>query len=259
MYGENGQLLRAELSSLLKQHRVQLRIGGPGTHSVPVTTTDQERARIGEQVRRYRQSALVWCLQATIAVADGAESRLSPRPTNPFRLPAAQHGGLAALRDALDRTVRASTTPLPGMEELTSRHELPLVEHWRQVARAAALGEHHFDAGLGHGRLDDRQLHTPIGDIAATVRALVILDQRFSTFPGWERLDHADRLGWAALAWALDASLDPPDYSIDMRGWRPTTKVVPGPAKPGLLGVLQAEHNLTVRMQAVGVPSSGGV
>ena len=34
MYGENGALLRAELASLLTQHRVQLRIGGDGTHSV---------------------------------------------------------------------------------------------------------------------------------------------------------------------------------------------------------------------------------
>jgi hypothetical protein len=250
MYGENGHLLRAELSSLLKQHRIQLRIGGPGTHTVPVTTTEEERARIGEQVRRYRQSALDWCLQATIAVAPGAESRLSPRATNPFRLPAAQHGGLAVLRKALDQTVRASTAPLPGMEELTTQHELPLVEHWRQVARAAALGEHDFDAGLGHGRLDDRQLHTLIGDIAATVRALVVLDQRYAAIPSWERLDRSDRLGWAALACALDASLDPPDYSIDLRGWRPKTKVITGPAKSGLLGVLQAEHNLTIRMQA---------
>jgi len=250
MYGENGHLLRAELSSLLQQHRIQLRICGPGTHTVPATTTEEERARIGEQVRRYRQSALVWCLQATGAVADGADSRLSPRATNPFRLPAAQHGGLAALHQALERAVRVSTASLPAVEELTTQHELPLVEHWQQVARAAALGEHDFDAGLGHGRLDDRKLHTLIGDIAATVRALVVLDARYSTTPGWERLDHADRLGWAALACALDASLDPPDYSIDLRGWRPKSKVITGPAKPGLLGVLQAEHNLTIRMQA---------
>ena len=250
MYGENGHLLRTELSSLLRQHRIQLRIGGPGTHTVPVTTTGEERAQIGEQIRRYRQSALTWCLQATIAVGPEAESRLSPRATNPFRLPAAQHGGLAALRTALDHTVRASTAPLPDLAELTTQHELPMVEQWRQVARAAALGEHDFDAGLGHGRLDDQQRHTLIGDIAATVRALVVLDARYATIPGWERLHRADRLGWAALACALDASLDPPDYSIDMRGWRPKTKVITGPAKPGLLGVLQAEHNLTIRMHA---------
>ncbi len=145
-YGENGHLLRAELSSLLRQHRIQLRIGGPGTHTVPVTTTGEERAQIGEQIRRYRQSALTWSLQATIAVGPEAESRLSPRATNPFRLTSAQHGGLAALHQALDHTVRASTAPLPSMAELTTRNELPLVEQWRQIARAAALGEHDFDA-----------------------------------------------------------------------------------------------------------------
>jgi hypothetical protein len=59
MYGENGHLLRAELSSLLRQHRIQLRIGGPEIHTVPVTSTEAERAQIGEQVRRYRQSALI--------------------------------------------------------------------------------------------------------------------------------------------------------------------------------------------------------
>jgi hypothetical protein len=250
MYGENGHLLRAELSSLLRQHRIQLRIGGPGTHTVPVTTTGQERAQIGEQIRRYRQSALTWCLQATIAVAPQVDSRLSPTATNPFRLPAAQNGGLVALRDGLDQAVRVSSAPLPELVELAAEHDLPLVEHWRQVACAAALGEHDFDDGLGRGRLDEGQLHTLIGDIAATVRALVVLDARYATIPGWERLDHADRLGWAALACALDASLDPPDYSIDMRGWRPKTKVITGPAKPGLLGVLQAEHNLTIRMRA---------
>ncbi len=250
MYAENGHLLRAELSSLLRQHRIQPRIGGPGSHTVPVTTSGEERAEMGEQVRRYRQSALTWCLQAAVAVEPEAKSRLSPRATNPFRLPAAQHGGLAALRKALEQAARASTAPLPDLAELTTPHELPLVEHWRQVARAAALGEHDFDAGLGHGRLDDGQLHTLIGDVAATVRALVVLDARYATIPGWERLHRADRLGWAALACALDAGLDPPDYSIDMRGWRPKTKVITGPAKPGLLGVLQAEHNLTIRMQA---------
>ena len=90
-----------------------------------------------------------------------------------------------------------------------------MVEHWRQVARAAALGEHDFDAGLRRDSLDARQTHTLIGDIAATVRALVVLDQRYSNIPGWEKLHRGERLGWAALACALDASLEPPDYAID--------------------------------------------
>lgn len=250
MYGENGGLLRAELSSLLKQHRVQFRIGGGGTHTVPVTTTEDERRQIGEQIRRYRQAALVWCEQATRAVAPHAGSNLSPTGANPFRLPAIQHGGLAAMRLALEQTIDASTARLPSLEELATPHDLPIVEHWRQVARAAALGEHDFDAGLGHGSLDAQQTHTLIGDVAATVRALVVLDQRYSAVPGWEKLHRLDRLGWSALACALDASLEPSDYAIDMRGWRTKSKVITGPAKPGLLGVLQAEHNLVIRMQS---------
>ena len=250
MYGENGALLRADLSSLLKQHRVQLRIGGGGTHTVPITTTEAERKQIGEQVRRYRQSALVWCRQAIRAVAPHAASNLTKKQPNPFRLPATQNGGLAALGHALDQAVESSTAQLPGLEELITPPELPMVEHWRQIARAAALGEHDFDAGLGNGSLDARQAHTLIGDIAATVRALVVLDQPYSTIPGWEKLHRPERLGWSALACALDASLEPPDYAIDMRGWRPKAKIIPGPARPGLLGVLQAEHNLVVRMHS---------
>lgn len=248
MYGENGALLRDELSSLLKQHRIQLRIGGGGTHTVPITTTNAEREQIGEQIRRFRQSALVWCLQAARAVAPAAASNLARTGSNPFRLPAIHHGGLAALSLALEQAVTASTARLPGLDELTTPQAPPIVEHWRQVARAAALGEHDFDAGLGNGSLDAPQARTLIGDIAATVRALVVLDQRYSTIPGWEKLRRPERLGWSALACALDASLDPPDYAIDMRGWRPAAKVIPGAAKPGLLGVLQAEHNLVVRM-----------
>lgn len=249
MYGENGGRLRAELGELLRQHRIQLRIGGAGTHTVPVTTTPDERQQIGEQIRRYRQSVLVWCYQATVAVAPGTTSALSKAPTNPFRAASLNHGALAALQRALEHSVRASTAPLPTIEELTAPHDTALAEHWRQLSRAAALGEHDFDAGLGHGRLDAQQRQTVIGDIAAIVRALVVLDQRYTDIPGWEKLSRSDRLGWSALACALDASLDPPDYSVDLRGWRPPTKVIKGPAKPGLLGVLQAEHNLVIRMQ----------
>ena len=249
MYGENGALLRAELSVLLQQHRIQHRIGSIQPPATPDGTTTSDRVQIGQQILRYRQSALVWCGQAASWVAPHAGSNVPSSVANPFRLPAIEHGGLAALRNALDQALNASTTPLPNLEELTTPHELPLVEHWRQVARAAAMGEHDFDAAPGHGSLDHLQTHTLIGDIAATVRALVVLDQRYALTPGWEKLHRGDRLGWAALACALDASMEPPDYAIEMRGWRPTTKLITGPAEPGLLGVLQAEHNLVIRMR----------
>lgn len=250
MYGENGGRLRAELSELLNHHRIQVRIGGAGTHTVPVTTTTQEREQIGDQIRRFRQSALVWCLQATVAVAPVAVSSLVRAPANPFLAANESHAALGALERALAHSVQASSATLPTLEELTTAQDLPMVERWRLVARSAALGEHDFDAGLGTGRLDAQQRQTLIGDIAATVRALVVLDQRYVRIPGWEKISHADHLGWSALACALDASLTPPDYSVDLRGWRPPSKLLTGSAKPGLLGVLQAQHNLVIRMKA---------
>src|SRR3954470_5805979 len=251
MYGENGGLMRAELSALLRQHRIQQRIGGEGISTVAATTTTDQRRQIGALIRRYRQGVLVWCHQATVAAAPAATaSNLSHTPVNPFRAAESHHGALAALSRAVEQAVAASTPPLATIDELATRQDLPLVEHWRHAARAAALGEHDLDAGLGHGRLDAQQNQTLIADIAAVAQALVVLDQRYSNIPGWEKLHRPERLGWSALACALDASLDPPDYAIDMRGWRPPTKVIKGPAKPGLLGVLQAEHNLVIRMRS---------
>src|SRR5690606_32436756 len=46
-------------------------------------------------------------------------------------------------------------------------------------------------------------------------------------------------------------SLGQPDYAVDHIGWRPKSKIITGPARPGILGVLQAQHNLTVRMKAL--------
>ena len=46
---------------------------------------------------------------------------MNPTVTNPFRLPAIQHDGLSALRNALHETVEPSTARLPGLEELIGR------------------------------------------------------------------------------------------------------------------------------------------
>ena len=58
MYGENTGNLRSELTILLRQHRVQQRLGGNGLHTVPETTTAEERNELGQQIARYRH--VVW-------------------------------------------------------------------------------------------------------------------------------------------------------------------------------------------------------
>ncbi|MBE7324259.1 hypothetical protein IEQ44_06310 [Nocardioides sp. Y6] len=156
---------------------------------------------------------------------------------------------MIALSGALADTLSASRTALPTLEELTTPADMPLVELWRRAAKAAALGEHDFATGISHARLDADQCRAVVADVAAVARALVVLDQRYELIPGWERLAGADRLGWAALACALDASLEPPNYAVEIQGWQPPVKTIRGPARPGLLGVLQAEHNLMVRLR----------
>ncbi len=240
-YGENGGAIRAGLTALLHQHRVQQRLGSNDVANEAL----KQREVHGSQIRRFRQGVLVWCHQATVAAAPylGANEffdhhRKGKRGDGPHDL----------LRIALDRAIDASTSPLPGLKELSAPHEVTLVESWRQIAAAAAIGEHDFHAGAGHGMLSAAQCHTVMGDVAAIVQALIILDARYALTPGWERLRGTRSLGWNALAVAIEASIDPPDYTVDHRGWRPPLKFIRGPARPGLLGVLQAEQNLLVRL-----------
>jgi hypothetical protein len=247
-YGENAGRLRAELGGLLRQHRVQQRLGGSGSHSVPLTTTTEERAELGRQIRRFRQSALVWCSEAANAVLP-ITSHPNSRTPDPFRVTADGMGPLIALQRSLDQSIRRSTAPLPGLAELTTPHATPMVEHWRQVARAAALGEHDLDAGFGTGRLTAPQRHTIVSDVAAITQALIVLDRRYARVPGWEAIHNAPRLGWAALACALNTGHGDSDLTVDLHGWKPPAKLIPGPARPGLAGVLQAEHNLVVHMR----------
>lgn len=241
-YGETGGAIRAGLTKLLRERRTQYRLSARPTR-IPNTTADQRQA-YGEQIRRYRQSVLVWCHEAILAADpylgsnEFFEHHKSRRGDGPYDF----------LRLGLERVLDASTAPLPSPQDLTTRHEVDLVESWRQIGVAAAHGEHDFSAGLGHGRLTAAQSHTVMKDIAAVVQGLVILDHRYAATPGWEKLRNGGHLGWNALAAALEASLDPPYYTVDHRGWRPPLKFIRGPARPGIVGVLQAEQNLLVRL-----------
>lgn len=248
-YAESGAAIRDGLTYLLRQQRVQFRLGGNGVPVLPVETTDAERREAGGQIRRYRHTVLTWCHQAAIAG--------DPEADDPFL----DHDRGARARRAYDRfrielrrVMNASTADLPTLEELSTPQDLPLVESWRQVAKGAALGEHDFFAGLESGALSIQQGQTLLKDAAAVVQAVLMLDRRYLSTPGWEPIPLPGRLAWATMATALEASVDPPDYTVDARGWRPSASLVRGPAKAGLLGVLQAEHNLLVRLKALPSP-----
>jgi hypothetical protein len=242
MYGETGTAMRQDLAGLLRQHRVQQRLGGP----------PEAREEAGLLIRQYRQTVLLWCSQAMRATSPLTFSNLAPAQPNPFR--AVGGGGNSAtpageLARALE-LARQQSTALPATsEQVTTPTGHDVIERWRESARAASLAEHDTANEVAE-RMTAGQAQVVVGDVAAITQALVVLDQRYRNTPGWEQLAQSARLGWASLAAALDVNLRQPDYTVDELGWRPKTKIIEGPVKEGILGVLQAEHNLVVRMKS---------
>ena len=84
-----------------------------------------------------------------------------------------------------------------------------------------------------------------------STQALVVLDQRYRNTPGWEPLAQSARLGWAALATALDVNLGQPDYaSTTSAGARDQADRLVPPGR-GSLACCRPQHNLVVRMKSV--------
>ena len=232
--------LRAELTTLLRQHRIQHRLGGRGTPTMPETTTVGERQALRELIGRYRQMVLVWCLHAITA----ANPHINPEGTT-----GRSRGPAGELRYRLVAAIDASPAGLPTLEDLTTPQDFQMVETWRHAARAAALGEHDFGAGVGYGRLSEHQCKTVRRDAAEIARALVGLDRRYANIPGWQPLKGQSRLGRAAEVCATHAGNDPPDYSVDVRGWQPPMQLDTRPAPPGVDGILQGQRNLLVELR----------
>ncbi len=241
MYAETGAAMRAALAELLRQHRVQQRLGD----------SPSQRAEAGFQIRRYRHTVLAWCSQALDSVSPLTFSNQPTARANPFRVAAAGYGASPAgeLARAVDLALAHDTAPSASLEQLTTPAGHRHVELWRQVARAAALAEHDTAPTIA-STMTAPQAQAVVADVAAMVQALVVLDQRHRNTPEWQYLAKSGRLGWAALAAALDVNLGQPDYTVDRLGWRPRVKPIPGPARPGILGVLQAQHNLAVKLGA---------
>ncbi|CAN5258572.1 hypothetical protein BH09ACT10_BH09ACT10_28430 [soil metagenome] len=119
----------------------------------------------------------------------------------------------------------------------------------RLAARAAALGEHDFRAGVDYAQLGDDQCRTVVKDAAEIARALVALDRRYEGIPGWERLNGQNRLGQAAEVCAAAPGYDAPNYTVDLRGWRPPAKLTLDPVLPGVAGIVQGEYNLLASLK----------
>ena len=241
MYGENSAALRTHLADLLRQHRIQQRIGGKGTHTVPETTTVAEREQIGQLIQNYRYGVLTWCLQVVTAASPNLDP-FTPgsRSRGQYRHPTST----VEFHRQLNRTVNRSTARLPSLAELTTPQEFQIVECWRQAAKAAALGEHDIASAVG---LDKNQSLTVVKDAAEIIRGLLVLDRRYDRVPGWEPLRSPLTLQRAAEACAFISAAD---YTVDRRGWKPPARPIAGPPRPGIAGVVQAEHNLLVHLRA---------
>ena len=228
MYGDNTAALRGELATLLQITRNQQGLD---------TLTSDEVVLIAS----FRTSLTLWCQQAVRASnPDGDFGGATPRSRGPAE----------ELRHRLDQARTSYTAPLPDLDQLATPHPNHVVDLWRRAAKAAALGEHDFPAGLDYGNLTERQAMTVLKDASEVARALTGLDRHNSAaVHGWEPITEAEGLGRAAVVCAAHAGYDKPDYSVDQRGWRPPVQLVDGPALPGLDGVLQAHNNLLVHLR----------
>lgn len=239
MYGPNGGQLRDAMATLLRQHRVQQRLGGAGLHSLPQTTTAEERKESGVLIMRYRRAVLIHCRTAVAAVNPSSPlGGTSVRSRNPAQ----------ELRYRLDRALKESPVGLPTLNELMTSHEFELVELWRSAAQAAALGEHDFPAGVSWVTMTDEQCRTVLKDAAEVTQGLVVLDRRYKNIPGWKALRGCEPLGRAAQACAASAGDGGTDHTVDLRGWRPAPELREGPGPGGFTGVLQSEQNLLIHL-----------
>lgn len=228
MYGDNTAALRSELATLMQITRNQQDLH---------TLTPDDVVLIAS----FRTSLTLWCQQAVRASnPDGDFGGPTPRSRGPAE----------ELRYRLDQARTGYTAPLPDLDQLTTPYPNHIVDLWRRAAKAAALGEHDFPAGLDYGNLTEHQAMTVLKDASEVARALTGLDRHYAAaVPDWELIAEADLLGRAAVVCAAYAGYSEPDYSVDQRGWRPPLQLVDGPAFPGLDGVLQAQTNLLVHLR----------
>jgi hypothetical protein len=239
-YGENAGTIRDELGALLRHHRIQQRLGGPGNYRLPETTTAAEREQMGRLIRRYRYVCLTWCRRALEVVSPQAD--LPPAKS-------AELSPIEQLRRQLGRSLRTPEDDGQSLIDLlSSDHGFDLLTRWQRGARAAALGEHDFAADANLGWLSPAQVRIVVRDAADVIRGMVVLDRRYQRIPGWQPLPESTRLYRAAEAVADQSAAAPHDCAIDARGWRPAPAAITGPTLPGVPGAVQAQHNMLVAL-----------
>lgn len=207
MYGENAGNLRVALTGLLREHRIQHHVGTPALPTIH-DNTPADQVALGQQMTRYRNAVLTWSLQAVRATRP--DERAGQRAENAIR----------SLQLQLISAINDSHAGRPTLDQLTKSQNEPTVEGWRQAARAAALGEHDFTAGIDYEHLNLTQRRTVLKDALDVTRAAIALDRRYNGIPGWERLRALDHLADAASACAASAGVAA-DYRVDLGGWRP--------------------------------------
>ena len=230
MYGENSGLLRDALGELLRQHRIQQRIGGAGHPHRPETTTVEERKGSASRSRRYRHAVLVWCHQAMRA----ANPRIDLEGTT-----GRTRGPAEELRYRLERSrQRGIASDLPTLDELVTA---------QQFATGRVLASGRPGGRARRARLRRRSrlrttLRGPVPDRHQRRRRrsharLVGLDRRYANIPGWQPLKEPGRLGRARPVCAACAGYGEPDYTVDRRGWQPAPtphrRSGPARASPG--------------------------
>lgn len=226
MYGTNSDQIRAELAFLLRQQRTATQDRHSNVSLSAAASLD---------IRMYRNSVLTWCR--------GAVDSVSPPLIPTGRV---GRGPIEELHDRLDHAIAKSIPGAAGLSELTSNRRSPTVKAWQGAARAAALGEHDFAAGVDRISLDVRQRMTVLKDASEIIHAVVILDGLYALAPEWEQLPDSSRLGRAAVVCAAYAGYDGEDHAVDTFGWRRRPTPITGEAQPGVDGVLQSQHNVAV-------------
>jgi hypothetical protein len=234
-YGDVASRLRERMIWLLERRRITQQLGGPGSFRVPVTTTEDDRLAMGEEMQRYRAAVLTYCLEAVRAVTPTADIQGKERLRDPA----------VALRHQLELSRAAMPADAQLSSRMMQRPPFELVSRWQDAARIAIEGEREI-AAIRHQPLSRQQQAQVLKDAADLTRGLVVLDIRYKNVPGWRFLEQKGRLLTAATAVSEGLDGTAPDASVDHFGWRGTPGIIDGPALPGLAGVLQAQHNVTV-------------